>query len=213
MLRVTVSAKRMTSPLTWRAARPGGLDERGLAAKIAFLVGVEDADEADFRQVEAFAEQVDADEDIELGGAQGAQDFDALDGVDVAVEIADFQADVAQVIGEIFGRAFGEGGDEDALVQFDALAAELDGFVDLFFERADGDPRVEQAGGADDLLDDEARIRGGDVEILPAARSSGKPSGGRSERFPPRRCGRACAGSSPGCLRRCFLSQTRLAWR
>ena len=33
------------------------------------------------------------------------QDFHALDGVDVAVEIANFQADIAQIIGEILGSS------------------------------------------------------------------------------------------------------------
>jgi hypothetical protein len=41
-----------------------------------------------------------------------------------------------EVVGEVLGGAFGEGGDEDALAALDALAAELDGFVDLAFERA-----------------------------------------------------------------------------
>ena len=31
----------------------GGLDERSLRAQIAFLVGIENADQRDFRQVEA----------------------------------------------------------------------------------------------------------------------------------------------------------------
>ena len=96
----------------------GGLDQRGLAAEKAFLVGIEDADERDFRQIEAFAEEIDADENVELGRAQPAQDLHPLDGVDVAVQVAHFQADIAQVIGQIFGGAFCQGGDEDALLAF-----------------------------------------------------------------------------------------------
>ena len=56
----------------------GGLDERSLRAEVAFLVGIENADERDFGQVEAFAEEVDADEDVELRGAQGTEDLNAL---------------------------------------------------------------------------------------------------------------------------------------
>ena len=47
-------------------ATTDGLDERGGAAQITFFVGVENGDEGDFRQVEAFAQQVDADEDVEF---------------------------------------------------------------------------------------------------------------------------------------------------
>ena len=52
--------------VTGRAA--GGLDEARLAAEEAFLVGVEDAHEGDFREVEAFAEEIDAHEDVEGSG-------------------------------------------------------------------------------------------------------------------------------------------------
>jgi hypothetical protein len=45
------------------------LDERRGAAKIAFFIGVEDGDERNLGEVEAFAEQVDADEDIEFAAA------------------------------------------------------------------------------------------------------------------------------------------------
>ena len=112
----------------------GGLDERGLRAQVAFLVGIENADERDFRQIEAFAQQIDADEDVELRRAQGAQDFHALDRVDVAVQVAHFQADIAQVIGQVFGGALGERGDEHALLLLHPLAAELDRVVDLVLQ-------------------------------------------------------------------------------
>ena len=60
-----------------------GLDERGLAAEEALLVGVEDGHQRHLGQVEALPQQVDADEHVELAEAQVAQDLDALDGVDV----------------------------------------------------------------------------------------------------------------------------------
>jgi hypothetical protein len=98
------------------------------------------------------------------GGAELAEDFDAFDGVDVGVEVAHLEAGALEVFAEVLGGFFGEGGDQHALVAFDALAAELDGFVDLALERAQGDHRVEQAGGADDLLDDERRAALGGIE-------------------------------------------------
>jgi hypothetical protein len=47
-----------------------GLDQRGLRAQKAFLVGVENGDQRAFGNVEAFAQQVDADEDVEGAEAE-----------------------------------------------------------------------------------------------------------------------------------------------
>ena len=64
------------------------LDQRALAAQEAFLVGVEDADERDLGDVEALAQEVDADEHVELAAPQIADDLDALERVDVGVQVA-----------------------------------------------------------------------------------------------------------------------------
>ena len=112
---------------------PGRLDQARFAAQIPFLVGIEDAHQADLRQIQAFSQQIDADENVELAGAQAAQDLHALDGIDVAVHVAHLQIHAAQVIGQVFGGAFGQGGDQHALALLDPLAAEFDGFVDLAF--------------------------------------------------------------------------------
>ncbi len=65
-------------------------------------------------------------ENVAVARAQSPQNLHALDGVDVAVQVAHLQADVAQVVGEILGGALGQRGDEHALAQFDTLAAKLD---------------------------------------------------------------------------------------
>ena len=75
--------------------------------------------------------EIDADQNIEIGRAQSAQNFDALDGVDVAVQIAHFQSDIAQIIGQIFSCAFRQRCNQHALLLFDALPAKLDRIVDL----------------------------------------------------------------------------------
>ena len=82
------------------------------------------------------------------------------------MQVAHAQAEVAQVVAEVFGGSFGEGGDQDALAGFDALAAEFDRFVNLVGQGADFDLRVEQAGGANDLFDDEAAARGLHIELF-----------------------------------------------
>ena len=130
-----------------------GLDEGGGGSEEAFFVGVEDGDEGDFGQVEAFAEQVDADENVVFAESELAEEFDALQGVDVGVEVADFNAGVEEVVGEVFGHFFGEGGDEDAFVFGGSGADFTNEVVDLAGGGFDGDFGVDESGGSDDLFD------------------------------------------------------------
>ena len=133
-----------------------GLDERAGGAEKAFLVGVEDGDEGDFGQVEAFAEKVDADEGVVLAFAQAGEKLDALEGFDFGVHVAAADADFGVVAGEILGHALGEGGDEDALVALGAVADFGEEIVDLAFDGTDFDFGIDEAGGANDLLDDDS---------------------------------------------------------
>ena len=64
------------------------LDQRGLGAQEAFLVGIENGDQRAFGNIEAFAQQVDADQHVELAKPQVADDLDALQRVDVGVHVA-----------------------------------------------------------------------------------------------------------------------------
>ncbi len=129
------------------------LDERGFAAEEAFLVGVEDAAERDFGEVESFAQEVDTDEDVEFAGAQAIDDFDAFEGVDFAVEVFAEQSFFLEVGGEVFGEPFGEGGDEDAFACGGALDGALEQVGDLSSCRQDVDGGIDESCGADDLLD------------------------------------------------------------
>ena len=79
----------MTRPLTLRAARPDVWISEPRRAQEAFLVGVENRHQRHFGQVEPFAQQVDADEHVELAAAQVAQNLDALERLDVGVQVAD----------------------------------------------------------------------------------------------------------------------------
>ncbi len=84
------------------------------------------------------------------------EELDALEGFDLGVHVAAADADLGVVVGEVFGHALGEGGDEDALVALGAVADFGEQVVDLAFDGADFDLRVDEAGGADDLFDDDA---------------------------------------------------------
>ena len=92
-----------------------GLDQRGLGAQEALLVGVENGDERAFGNVEALAQQVDADQHVEGAEPQVADDLDALDRVDVGVHVAHAHAVLVQVLGQVLGHALGQHGDERAV--------------------------------------------------------------------------------------------------
>ena len=86
-----------------------GLYEGALGTQEAFLVGIEDRHQGDLGHVQALAEQVDADEDVELAEPQVANDFHALDRVYVGVEVAHANAVFIEILGEVFGHSFGQG--------------------------------------------------------------------------------------------------------
>src|SRR5256885_11402881 len=65
-----------------------------------------------FRSVEAFAQQVDADQHVEGALAQFAQDLHALDGVQLAVQPAAPQVRLAEVVGQILRQPLGQRSEE-----------------------------------------------------------------------------------------------------
>ena len=87
----------------------------GLGAQEAFLVGVEDGDQRAFGDVEALAQQVDADQHVERAQPQVADDLDALQRVDVGVHVAHADALLVHVLGQVLGHALGQHGDQRAV--------------------------------------------------------------------------------------------------
>ena len=111
------------------------MDEGGLAAQETFLVRIQNADQGNFGKIETFTKQIDSDENVEIGCAKAAQDFDALDRVDVAMQVAHFQSDISQVIGQIFGGSFRQCRYQYSLAFFHTLTAKFDRIIDLMLQR------------------------------------------------------------------------------
>jgi len=133
------------------------LDERRGAAQVALLVGIEDRDQRNFGQIEAFAQQVDADQDIEFSAAQVAQDAHAFERIDFRVHIAAANARFGEIFREVLGHSLGERGDQHAFI---ALGAHTDFFqkiVHLAFHRAHLDSGSTKPGRANHLLDHDSR--------------------------------------------------------
>src|SRR6266496_3947851 len=143
-----------------------GLNEGSLAAQKTFLVRVQNAHQRNFGKIEAFPEQVDTDENIEIRRAQSAQNFHSLDCVDITMQVPNFQSDVAQIISQIFRCSLGQRCYQNSLAFFHALTAELNRLVDLILERLKRDFRIEQSGRTDDLLDNERCARRVHIEFL-----------------------------------------------
>ena len=160
-----------------------GLDQAGLAAQEAFLVGVEDRHQRALGDVEALAQQVDADQHVEGAEPQVADDLDALQRLDVGVHVAHADALLVHVLGEVLGHALGERGDQRAVAGARDLAHLVDQVVDL------------RLGGAH--LD--RRDRSGRWGGSPARRRRRRSGPAPSRRAWPRRtvvCGRMASHSS-----------------
>ena len=85
----------------------------------ALLVGVEDGDQRALGDVEALAQQVDADQHVVGAEPEVADDLDALQGLDVRVHVAHADTLLVHVLGEVLGHALGEHRDQGAVAFFD----------------------------------------------------------------------------------------------
>ena len=98
------------------------LDQGALRAEKAFLVGVENGNERDFGEVETFAEEIDADEDVVFAFAEIAEEFYPLERFNFGVHVAAGYTYFGVVVCQVLGHAFGESRYKNALVFTDAVA-------------------------------------------------------------------------------------------
>ena len=130
-----------------------GLDQRGARPEEALLVGVQDRHQRHLGQVETLAQQVDADEHVELAHPQLAEQLDPAQRVDLGVEVAHADAELEEVVGEVLRHLLRERGDKHPLVALGPLADLVHEVVDLALRGLHHDLRVDQPGRPDDLLD------------------------------------------------------------
>ena len=69
-----------------------GLDQRTFGTQKTLLVGIENRHQRHFGNIQTFAQQVDADQHVEFAETQIADDLDALDRIDVGMQIAHLDA-------------------------------------------------------------------------------------------------------------------------
>ena len=104
-------------------------------------------------RVEPLAQQVDSDQHVEIALAQAADDLDALDRLDIRVQVAHAHAEVLVVVGQVLGHLLGQAGHQHALVDRDPFADLVEQVVDLGAGLAHLDFGIDKPGGPDQLLD------------------------------------------------------------
>src|SRR5438046_2286828 len=136
--------------------------QRSFRPQVALFVGVEDRDERDLGQVDALTQEVHAHDDVEHAEAEVAQDLDALDGLDLRMEVLDLHAHLAQVVGQVLRHLLRERRDERPLAAIDTQAELGEQVVDLAVGLAHLDLGVDEAGRPDELVADLA----GELDVV-----------------------------------------------
>ena len=129
-----------------------GLNQAAFRPQESFFVGIQNGHQRNLWNVQAFAQQVDADQHIKCTQAQVAQNFYAFYRVDIGVQIPHLDTVVGQVVGQLLGHAFGEGCDEYALVLVNTNANFLQHIVHLVNGGSHFHLGVNQTCGPDHLL-------------------------------------------------------------
>ena len=128
------------------------LDQRSFRPEEAFLVRIQYAYKGYFRQIQAFPQQVDAHQRIELAESQIAQDLVSFQRIHFGVHVADLQPRVLQVFRKAFRHLLGEGGHQHAVTLVYLLVDLAYEVVYLPFRGNDLYGRIQQSRGPDDLL-------------------------------------------------------------
>ena len=124
-----------------------------MVAQETLLVRVEYGYKRHLGQVESLAQQVHAYEHVIDSGAEPVENLDAVEGVDVAVDVCCLDAELEQVLVQLLCHALGESGDKRALAALYAQVYLLEQVVNLVERRAYLYDGVEKACGADLLHD------------------------------------------------------------
>ncbi len=123
-----------------------GLDERALGAQKALFVRVQDRNQRHLWKVEALAQEVDADQHVELAEAQIANDLDPLYGFDLGVQVSHLHAVLGEIFREFFGHPLGQGGHQDAFLLLHPQMNFGKQIVDLAGSRSHQDLGIDQTG-------------------------------------------------------------------
>src|SRR5450830_2123742 len=131
-----------------------GLQKRRISAQETFLVGYQNGDQRDLRQVQTFAQQVDADQHVDVARAQLPKDVYACQRVQVAVQVLRLDAFLLEVVRQQLRTLFRQRRNKHALLLLNALSYFADQVGYLVLAGAHFDKRVDEARWAQELLGD-----------------------------------------------------------
>ncbi len=139
-----------------------------------FFVRIKDGNERDFREVQAFPEQVDPDQHVEDAAPEIPQDLDPFERFDVRVQVSHLHAQFLVVGRQILRHPLGERRHEHALFPLGTVANLLQQVIHLPAHRPHLDGRIHESGRTNHLLDHDAAGlrelvwtgRGGDMDDL-----------------------------------------------
>ena len=145
-------------PVDVAGCTTNGLDQRAIRSEKPFLVSIENRHQRHFRQIEPLAQQVDAHQHMKGAQSQIAQYLDALDGVDLGMQITHLDTVIGQVFAQLFRHALGQRGDEHTLVAPHPQVDLRHQVIDLIERRAHLEDRIDQSRGPNQLLDGLGRV-------------------------------------------------------
>ena len=129
------------------------LNERCLAPQKSFFIGIQNRYKGNLRQVETLSQQIDSDKDIKFAESKIAQYLDALNGVNIGVQISHFQPLLDEILAQIFRHFLGERSNQDSVTYRDLLVDHGDDVIDLTLGWAHNHFGVDKASRPHNLFD------------------------------------------------------------
>ena len=128
------------------------LEHRGFTSQEPLLIRIQNGYQRNFRIVQSFTEQVDANQHIKDTQAQIPNDFHALYRFDIMMQISHTNARVFQIIGQIFCHFDRQRCDQYALFSRCPRVDFSNQIINLPFNRPDKNFRGEQSGRTNELF-------------------------------------------------------------
>ena len=108
-----------------------GLEQAALIAQESLAVCIKNGDEADFRNVQPFPKEVDANDDVDVAQAEGIDDLGALNGINFRVEMMRLHAHPVEISGHLFGELDGHDRDQTPFLSLNTSVDFRQQIVDL----------------------------------------------------------------------------------
>ena len=129
-----------------------GLDKSRIGPQEPFFVSIENSYQRNFRHIQSFAQQVDADQDIEHTGPQVPDDISPFDSGNIGVEITHKDPHFFQIVCQVLCHLFRQRRDQHPFMTVTAFAYFSQEIIHLPGNRADFYFRIEQPCRPDNLL-------------------------------------------------------------